>query len=64
MSLVIAAVALHRFTEFLRRLGSIPTVTGGVAVLLSLSSPSHQGDIADAVRHTLMPCCRSCDLNA
>jgi len=33
MSLVIAAVALHRFTEFLRRLGSIPTVTGGVAVL-------------------------------
>jgi len=34
MSLVIAAVALHRFTEFLRRLGSIPTVTGCVAVLL------------------------------
>jgi hypothetical protein len=54
MSLVIAAVALHRFTEFLRRLGSIPTVTGCVAVLLSLSTPSHQGDIADAVRHTLM----------
>jgi multisubunit Na+/H+ antiporter MnhG subunit len=34
MSLVIAAVALHRFTEFLRRLGSIATGTGGVAVLI------------------------------
>jgi len=34
MSLVIAAVALNRFTEFLRPPGSIATVTGGVAVLL------------------------------
>jgi len=33
MSLVIAAVALHRFTELLRHLGSIPTGTDGVAIL-------------------------------